>query len=85
MSQQLAGDEDEADAEDYELEHGGNTHQRLATGEEEDEDDDGEGRQGGRKMGEENVVFAMGDDSDEEGEREGEGKKGGYRDMDVER
>ncbi len=48
MSQELAQDEHEADAEDYEL-----TQTRT------------------REVGEESVVFAMGDDSDEEDDNDG--------------
>lgn len=88
MSQELAQDENEADAEDYEidsLERG--THQRLGTGD--DADGDGE-EEGGRKaqsgvgsVREENVVFQMGEDSDDESEAGGEGGRkrgGGYAD-----
>ena len=86
MSQELAQDEDEADAEDYEIdsiERG--AHTRLATGEEDAQDIDappGYSRTGGngkRGVGDndESVVFAMGDDSDSEDE---DGVKKGYRD-----
>jgi hypothetical protein len=80
MSQELAQDEADADAEDYEidaLENG--MHRRLPT--EEDEDGDGEGKglvNGRHKVGEENVVFAMGEDSDEESE-DGHGHASGVR------
>lgn len=71
MSQELAQDEHEADAEDYEidsLERG--THQRLGTA----NDDYEEQEEGGNKglgiggVREENVVFQMGEDSDDEEE-----------------
>ncbi|KAI9632189.1 major facilitator protein [Dioszegia hungarica] len=90
MSQELAQDENEADAEDYEidsLERG--THQRLGTGDDIDDGDD-DGEEGGRKgqsgvgsVREENVVFQMGEDSDDESEAGGEGGRkrgGGYAD-----
>ncbi|WVR04155.1 hypothetical protein IAU60_001154 [Kwoniella sp. DSM 27419] len=75
MSQELAQDEAEADAEDYEIDslEAGRAHgMRPLNGE---DDDEHVGLVGERDN---NVVFAMGDDSDEE---DGEpGKKGGYRD-----
>ena len=98
MSQELAQDEDEADAEDYEidsLERG--QHTRLATGEEDAEDlqhipgdgppgysrtpgaganGAGSGQRRGVGANDESVVFAMGDDSDDED------VKKGYRDDD---
>lgn len=91
MSQELAQDETEADAEDYEidtLESG--RHRRLS---DEEMDADGystiesdarslktlgsvaKGRGGGGEVREENVVFAMGDDSDSEEEEGGKGYK----------
>ncbi|KIR32534.1 major facilitator protein [Cryptococcus deuterogattii MMRL2647] len=73
MSQELAQDEAEADAEDYEIDalengrgRGFGGHQQLLSQHDEDYDEDerkGPVRNG---VGEENVVFAMGDDSDEE-------------------
>ena len=107
MSQELAQDEAEADAQDYDIDNiemGG--HRRLATDDDDefgdghrggDGDEDGDGvrdglmrNKGGPKgdIGEENVMFQMGEDSDEEDEGE-EGKytamekedgKGEYRD-----
>ncbi|KAK8861208.1 hypothetical protein IAR55_002027 [Kwoniella newhampshirensis] len=83
-SQELATDEAEADAEDYEidaLENGGR-HHPLAQNDDDDDDEEHKAF-----VGEENVVFAMGDDSDDEDE-EGNaahgsrGRKGGYRDSD---
>jgi hypothetical protein len=88
MSQELAQDETEADAEDYEidtLESG--RHRRLS--DEEDGDGysaiDSDARSlktlGSMRKGEvreENVVFAMGEDSDSE-EDEGDGR--GYKDV----
>lgn len=72
MSQELA--QDEADAEDYEidaLERGG-SHQPLSA---EDDDEDYEAHEGANGHNErkglvrqENVVFAMGEDSEEEDE-----------------
>lgn len=100
MSQELAQDEAEADAEDYEidsLERGtgagagggrpGSMHSRLAT---DDDDYDTDAREGGDappgysrgpsgvgRVGEENVVFQMGDDSDSDDDGGvGEGKRG---------
>ena len=93
MSQELAQDEIEADAEDYEidtLESG--RHRRLS-----DEEADGystiesdarslktlgsvaKGRGGGGEVREENVVFAMGDDSDSDEDGDHDGK--GYKDV----
>jgi hypothetical protein len=93
MSQELAQDETEADAEDYEidtLESG--RHRRLS-----DEEADGystiesdarslktlgsvaKGRGGGGEVREENVVFAMGDDSDSDEDGDHDGK--GYKDV----
>ncbi|WWD16902.1 hypothetical protein CI109_101334 [Kwoniella shandongensis] len=82
-SQELATDEAEADAEDYEigdLENGGR-HQPLGQHDDED-DEEHKAFVGGRGVGEENVVFAMGEDSDEEDGEGHSGRKGGYRDMD---
>lgn len=100
MSQELAQDENEADAEDYEidtLESG--RHRRLSDEEEGDGDgysavdsdarslktlgsmrDGGNGktRGGGGEVREENVVFAMGEDSDSE---EDEREERGYKDV----
>ncbi|RSH94248.1 hypothetical protein EHS25_004051 [Saitozyma podzolica] len=81
MSQELAQDEADADAEDYEIDalESGRLHQRLPTGEEDGDDRDGDEEEskglvnGRHKVGEENVVFAMGEDSDEEDERPGPG------------
>lgn len=80
MSQELAQDEGEADAEDYEidsLERG--THQRLGNGDDEDDDFDGEGGRmkasGVGNVREENVVFQMGEDSDDEDDEGGKGGK----------
>ena len=105
MSQELARDELEADAEDYEfteLENGngrGHNHQPLPT---EEDDFDGDLDEDARSLksaklrglgqkkngvGEENVVFQMGEDSDDEGERSGSGGRGSppeYRDADSE-
>jgi hypothetical protein len=81
MSQELAQDEAEADAEDYEIGALERGHRRLATHDDEDGDGDedhlvnGHGTKG--QNGEENVVFAMGEDSDDE---DGGGK--GYKDDD---
>lgn len=80
MSQELAQDEAEADAEDYEIDTLENGHRRLATHDDDDEfvngGDEGDeghkmvkgGRGGGMRgeIGEENVVFAMGEDSDDD-------------------
>ena len=85
MSQELAQDEAEADAEDYEIDnlaHRANGHQPL--GQEEDYDESKPfGRKSGPRgdVGEENTVFAL-DDSDEEGSEDGKKArgKGGYRD-----
>jgi len=95
MSQELAQDETEADAEDYEidtLESG--RHRRLS---DEEMDGDGystiesdarslktlgsvaKGRGGGGEVREENVVFAMGDDSDSDEDGDHDGK--GYKDV----
>lgn len=73
MSQELAQDEAEADAEDYEIDalengrgRGLGGHQQLS---QHDDEDYGEDERKGlvrNGVGEENVVFAMGDDSDEE-------------------
>ena len=97
MSQELAQDEAEADAEDYEIDSLENGHRRLPT---HDDDEDGEADghaseergltkdRGGLRgeVGDESVVFAMGEDSDEEGsEGEGGTRKGnGYRDEEGE-
>lgn len=99
MSQELAQDETEADAEDYEidtLESG--RHRRLS-----DEEIDGystiesdarslktlgsvaKGRGGGGEVREENVVFAMGDDSDSDEDGDGDGDHVGKGYKDVER
>jgi hypothetical protein len=101
MSQELAQDEHDADAEDYEiddLENGGHRPLRQNDdgddfGDDADDDDQddrkrfnrGQGGPGGQ-VRDENVVFAMGEDSDEEsesndgaGERAKERSK--YRDM----
>ncbi|WWD08697.1 hypothetical protein V865_006810 [Kwoniella europaea PYCC6329] len=83
MSQELAQDEADADAEDYEidsLEAGrGIGHRSLAQHDEDDDEHRGlvEGRDG-------NVVFAMGEDSDEETENHQHRQKDGYRDSDDE-
>ncbi|WWC69036.1 uncharacterized protein I206_102972 [Kwoniella pini CBS 10737] len=83
MSQELAQDEADADAEDYEIDsleagRGLGGHRPLN---QDDRDDDDEHRglvEGGRDG---NVVFAMGEDSDEEEEGDvHKTKKGGYRD-----
>lgn len=89
MSQELAQDETEADAEDYEIDtlERGVGGRRLS-------DDEGDGDGDGysnvdsdarslktigshppRRVEEENVVFAMGDDSDSDSEDEGKGYK----------
>jgi hypothetical protein len=81
MSQELAQDEADADAEDYEIDalESGRLHQRLPTGEDDGDERDGDEEEskglvnGRHKVGEENVVFAMGEDSDEEDERPGPG------------
>lgn len=93
MSQELAQDEAEADAEDYEIDtlsHGrANGHQPLGQDDFDDEDESKPfGRRSGPRgeVGEENTVFAL-DDSDEEGSDDAKGsgkKKGGYRDSDGE-
>lgn len=82
MSQELAQDEAEADAEDYEidaLEGGG--HRALPQHAEDDSDDD-EGHRGkpaggpgSHRIGDDNVVFAMGDDSDDDEDDEGHGDR----------
>lgn len=73
MSQELAQDEAEADAEDYEIEalengHGRGLggHQQLSQHDDEDYNEDERKGLVRNGVGEENVVFAMGDDSDEE-------------------
>jgi hypothetical protein len=97
MSQELAQDEDDADAEDYEID---NLEARAGLRPSQEgyarplgEDGEGDGDEDERKrfmspaggeVREENVVFQMGDDSDEEGEddvKKGQGRDG-YRDMD---
>ena len=86
MSQELAQDEAEADAEDYEIGNLENGHQRLATHDDDDGFEDGNHHSNGHakgvrgRVGEENVVFAMGDDSDEEGSESGRKPGTGYRD-----
>ncbi|WRT65287.1 uncharacterized protein IL334_002230 [Kwoniella shivajii] len=78
MSQELAQDEAEADAEDYEIDSlEAGRHQPLA---QHDLETDGEYRNlVDERDGQ--VVFAMGEDSDEEGsENSRHQKKGGYRD-----
>lgn len=90
MSQELAQDETEADAEDYEIDNLERGSRRLS-----DDEADGDGYSnidsdarslktigsrigggGGRgEVQEENVVFAMGDDSDSESEEGGKGYK----------
>ena len=100
MSQELAQDEAEADAEDYEIDTLENGHRRLATHDDDDEfvnggeeGDEGQkmvkgGRGGGMRgeVGEENVVFAMGEDSDDDEDGRasdgGERRGNGYRDDD---
>lgn len=102
MSQELAQDETEADAEDYEIDNLERGTRRLS-------DDDGEGdgdgdrysnidsdarslktigsNPGGRGRGEvreENVVFAMGDDTDSDSDDEGKGFKDVERRMRAE-
>jgi hypothetical protein len=86
MSQELAQDEAEADAEDYEIDNLGartNGHQPL--GEDDDEESKPFGRKSGPRgdVGDENTVFAL-DDSDDEGSDDGKKAKGkaGYRDDD---
>ena len=81
MSQELAQDEAEADAEDYEIDNLENGHRQLAS--HDDDDDNGEEVHGPVKGrdGEEHVVFAMGEDSDDEDDSGG-GKGRGYRDED---
>lgn len=93
MSQELAQDETEADAEDYEidtLESG--RHRRLS-----DEEENGDGYSTiesdarslktlgsvakGREVREENVVFAMGNDSDSDGDADGDHDGKGYKDL----
>jgi hypothetical protein len=95
MSQELAQDETEADAEDYEIDNlESGRHRRLS-----DEEFEGDGystiesdarslktlgsvakgRGGGGEVREENVVFAMGDDSDSDEDGDHEGK--GYKDV----
>lgn len=73
MSQELAQDEAEADAEDYEIDalengrgRGFGGHQQLLSRHDEDYDEDERKGLVRNGVGEENVVFAMGDDSDEE-------------------
>lgn len=96
MSQELAQDEDDADAEDYEID---NLEARAGLrpsqegyarplGEGEGVGDEDERKRfmssAGGEVREENVVFQMGDDSDEEGEddlKRGQ-RRDGYRDMD---
>nr|XP_019050058.1 major facilitator protein [Kwoniella bestiolae CBS 10118]OCF28988.1 major facilitator protein [Kwoniella bestiolae CBS 10118] len=85
MSQELAQDEADADAEDYEIDSleagrsiGMDGHRLLRQNDDEDDEHRGlaEGRDG-------NVVFAMGEDSDEEdgaGDSHGHRKQDGYRD-----
>lgn len=94
MSQELAQDEAEADAEDYEIDALENGHQRLATHDDEDEEGHELVKRGGPRgdVREENVVFAMGEDSDDEGSGEGSGEESdrgkrakGYRDVGHER
>ena len=86
MSQQLAQDEAEADAEDYEidnLDNGRVSHQPLPT--EDDEDESFSKPLKGRgDVGEENVVFAMGDDSDEEEDGKESHKANGFKDDEEE-
>ncbi len=92
MSQELAQDEAEADAEDYEIDAFENGHRRLATHDDEDDFEDGEGEdngsaKGGRggprgEVGDESVVFAMGEDSDDEGSEAGGKRANGFRDED---
>ena len=96
MSQELAQDEGEADAEDYEIDNLEGRSRRLS--DEEEEGGDGystiesdarslktlgsmKGRGGGRggEVREENVVFAMGDDSDSDEDGDHDGK--GYKDV----
>ncbi|WWC87461.1 uncharacterized protein L201_002350 [Kwoniella dendrophila CBS 6074] len=91
MSQELAQDEGDADAEDYEIDSleagrglGVGGHRPLNQNDDEDEHS---GLVHGGRDG--NVVFAMGEDSDEEDEQEGEHKKhqhrkDGYKDSDDE-
>ncbi|EIW66224.1 hypothetical protein TREMEDRAFT_45866 [Tremella mesenterica DSM 1558] len=77
MSQELAQDEADADAEDYEigsLEHG-HSHMPLAT--EPQDDEEGVPLRHG-EHGE--TVFAMGEDSDEEGYKDDDGKGRGGKD-----
>jgi hypothetical protein len=94
MSQELAQDETEADAEDYEIDTlDSNRHRRLS--DEEAGEGDGYstiesdarslktlGSVAGRKreVEDDNVVFAMGEDSDSDSENEDGGRKG-YRDV----
>jgi hypothetical protein len=95
MSQELAQDEGEADAEDYEIDNLEGRSRRLSD-EEEGGGGDGystiesdarslktlgsmKGRGGGGEVREENVVFAMGDDSDSDEDGDHEGK--GYKDV----
>jgi hypothetical protein len=95
MSQELAQDEGEADAEDYEIDNLEGRSRRLS--DEEEGGGDGystiesdarslktlgsvKGRGGGGgEVREENVVFAMGDDSDSDEDGDHEGK--GYKDV----
>lgn len=86
MSQELAQDENDADAEDYEID-------TLHRDRDRDEEGDIDGYSNidsdarslktigstAPRVGEETVVFAMGDDSDDEEESEDEGK--GYKDV----
>lgn len=97
MSQELAQDENEADAEDYEIDNLERGQSRRLSDEEDGDGDGysnidsdarslktigstiggrgGSGRGGLGEVREENVVFAMGDDSDSEDEEEGKGYK----------
>jgi hypothetical protein len=92
MSQELAQDETEADAEDYEIDTlDSNRHRRLSDEEAGDgystiESDArslktlGSVAGGKREVEDDNVVFAMGEDSDSDIENEDGGRKG-YRDV----
>jgi hypothetical protein len=93
MSQELAQDETEADAEDYEIDTLESGRDRRLSDEEADgystiESDArslktlgsvAKGRGGGGEVREENVVFAMGDDSDSDEDGDHDGK--GYKDV----